>query len=369
MTPNDERHMRHALSLAARGLGQVWPWPSVGCVLVKGDRIIGRGRSDEVTVRHAEVVALDQAGEAARGATAYVTLEPCSHHGRTPPCADALIEAGVARVVVALEDPSPNVNGEGLRKLRAAGIPVETGLCAAESRVQNKGYLSSVQNGRPMITLKLATTLDGRIATSSGESRWITGPDARRTVHALRMVHDAVLIGAETARSDDPDLTVRDLGAERQPVRIIASRHIRLPEESRLFQTAANPQVWIVCGEDNAASDEANKWRDAGARVIPVPVDGDLISATSMLDALGQAGLTRVLCEGGGMMAASLLAADLVDELLVFTAGKLLGADGHPSVGSLPFAKLSDAPAYELIETSRIGHDVIHRWARPSSAT
>ena len=369
MNPNDERHMRHALSLAARGLGRAWPWPSVGCVLVRDDRIVGRGTSDEVTLRHAEVVALEQAGNEARGATAYVTLEPCSHQGRTPPCADALIEAGVARVVAALEDPSPKVSGDGFRKLKAAGIKVETGLRAAESRNQNKGFLNSVRSSRPMVTLKLASTIDGRIATASGESRWITGPEARRVVHVLRMTHDAVLIGAGTARADDPELTVRDLGADRQPVRIVASRNIRLSEESRLFKTSAETPVWIVCGEDAAACDQAGRWQDAGAKVIPVLADNGQISPTAMLAALAQAGLTRVLCEGGGMLAASLLAADLVDELVVFSAGKAIGAEGQPSIGPLGLAELNAAPTFELIETRWVGYDAMLRWARPTSTT
>lgn len=361
--------MRHALSLAARGLGRVWPWPSVGCVLVRDERIVGRGTSDDQTLRHAEVVALEQAGERARGATAYVTLEPCSHHGRTPPCADALIEAGVARVVAALEDPNTKVGGNGFRKLKAAGIVVEVGLCAEEAEDQNKGFLINIRSSRPMVTLKLASTLDGRIATASGESRWITGPAARRMVHELRMRHDAVLIGAGTARADDPDLTVRDMGADRQPVRIVASRHVRLSEDSRLFNSAANPPVWVVCGEDAAATNEANRWRDAGATVIPVPAENGQISPAAMLAALGQAGLTRVLCEGGGMIAASLLAADLVDELVVFSAGKVIGAEGQPSIGPLGLAELGTAPTFDLIESRPIGNDTMQRWARPASTT
>ncbi len=219
--------MRQALTLGRRGLGRVAPWPSVGCVLVKGGRIVGRGTSDAVTLRHAERVALDQAGDAARGATAYVTLEPCSHHGRTPPCADALVAAGVARVVIAAGDPNPQVAGQGIARLRAAGIEVLTGVLEKEATEQHLGFFRVMTEGRPMLTLKLASTLDGRIATASGESRWITGPDARRAVHALRMSHDAVLVGGGTARADDPTLTVREMGADRQPVRIVASPRSR----------------------------------------------------------------------------------------------------------------------------------------------
>ncbi|MGI9390308.1 MAG: bifunctional diaminohydroxyphosphoribosylaminopyrimidine deaminase/5-amino-6-(5-phosphoribosylamino)uracil reductase RibD [Boseongicola sp.] len=369
MSRNDERHMRHALSLAARGLGRVWPWPSVGCVLVRDDRIVGRGTSDDETLRHAEIVALEQAGNDARGSTAYVTLEPCSHQGRTPPCADALIKAGVVRVVAAMEDPNPKVSGKGFRNLESAGIEIEIGLCAAEAKEQNKGFLTQIRSGRPMVTLKLATTLDGRIATASGESRWITGPSARRMGHVLRMGHDAVLIGGGTARTDDPILTVRDMGAGRQPVRIVVSKHIRLAQGCRLFNDASNSPVWIVCGEDAVESKEANQWREAGAKVIPAQAENGQISAAAMLAALGQAGLTRVLCEGGGMIAASLLAADFVDELVVFSAGKMIGAEGLPSIGPLGIAELGETPKFELIESRPVGNDNLQRWMRAASAT
>ena len=213
--------MAHALALGQRGLGRTWPNPAVGCVIVHGGRVVGRGWTQPGGRPHAEVRALAQAGSAARGATAYVTLEPCAHHGHTGPCAEALIAAGVARVVTALQDPDPRVSGRGHAMLRAAGVAVTEGVLEPEARAVNAGFLKRVCHGLPLVTLKLATTLDGRIATASGESRWITGPEARRAVHALRLVHDAVLVGAGTARADDPDLTVRDLGATHQPVRIV----------------------------------------------------------------------------------------------------------------------------------------------------
>ncbi len=368
MSKDDVRHLRHALNLAARGLGRVWPNPAVGCVIVKKSRVLGRGRTGDGGRPHAETQALAMAGDAARGATAYVTFEPCSHTGETPPCTQALIEAGVLRVVTAIEDPDPRVAGRGVAKLTDAGIDVDVGCLAVEAADLQRGFLTRIADGRAAVTLKLAATLDGRIATASGESRWITGEPSRRAVHALRMTHDAVLIGAGTARADDPDLTVRDLGADHQPVRIVASRNIRLPEKSRLFKSAGNPPVWIVCGEDAGETDEARRWRDAGARVLPVAVDNGLISVAAMLAALGEAGLTRVLCEGGGMLAASLLAADLVDELVVFAAGKVIGAEGQPSIGALGLGKLTNAPRFELIETRSIGNDVMQRWSRPQSS-
>ena len=369
MSPDDRHHMRHALSLAARGLGRVWPNPAVGCVIVKNGRVIGRGRTGDGGRPHAETQALVGAGDAANGATAFVSLEPCSHAGETPPCADALIRAGISRAVIALEDPDPRVSGRGRSMLTGAGIDVEVGCLADEAANLQRGHLTRATQDRPFLTLKLASTLDGRIATASGESRWITGAAARRGVHAMRMNHDAVLIGAGTARADDPELTVRDLGSDRQPVRIVASRHIRLSDESRLFKSAANPPVWVICSEDAASSDEASRWRDAGAKVLPVLADDERISPAAMLAALGQAGLTRVLCEGGGMLAASLLAVDLVDELVVFSAGKAIGAEGQPSIGPLGLTELGAAPAFELVETRRVGNDAMQRWTRPISAS
>ncbi|MBD3764054.1 MAG: bifunctional diaminohydroxyphosphoribosylaminopyrimidine deaminase/5-amino-6-(5-phosphoribosylamino)uracil reductase RibD, partial [Rhodobacterales bacterium] len=262
--------MAHALALAARGLGRVWPNPAVGCVLVAQGRVVGRGWTQPAGRPHAETVALAQAGDLARGATAHVTLEPCAHHGQTPPCALALVQAGVARVVTALTDPDPRVSGRGHAMLRAAGLAVTEGVLAAEARALQQGFLTRVTRGRPMVTLKLATSLDGRIATATGESRWITGPLARRAVHALRMRHDAVLVGAGTALADDPDLTVRDLGSPHQPIRLVLDSRLRLPVDSRLGRSAGAVPVWLLHGP--AAPDAARAaWAAAGARLIEVP--------------------------------------------------------------------------------------------------
>lgn len=356
--------MSHALALGARGLGQVWPWPAVGCVLVREGRVVGRGTSDPVSVRHAERVALDQAGEAARGATAYVTLEPCSHHGRTPPCADALIAAGLTRVVVASDDPNPLVAGQGLARLRAAGVEVVTGVGQAAADEQHKGFFSIQRTGRPMVTLKLATTLDGRIATATGESRWITGAEARRVVHALRMRHDAILVGAGTARVDDPTLTVRDMGVARQPVRIVASRRLAVPWPNRLAATIDEGPVWLAYAAGDALDADIARWRDAGARLIEVLTRNGQLDPGAMLTAFGSAGLTRILCEGGGMLAASLLTAGLVDELVIMTAGLVLGAEGQPALGPLGVSSLADAERFALAEVTAVGSDVLHRWVR-----
>ncbi|MGQ3031841.1 MAG: bifunctional diaminohydroxyphosphoribosylaminopyrimidine deaminase/5-amino-6-(5-phosphoribosylamino)uracil reductase RibD, partial [Ferrovibrionaceae bacterium] len=220
--------MRHALGLAARGLGRTWPNPAVGCVLVRDEIVLARGNTQPGGRPHAEVVALSRAGSQAAGATAYVTLEPCAHHGKTPPCADALIAAGIGRCVVALQDPDPRVDGGGIRRLLAAGIPVTTGVCEAEAAALNAGFLMRVRQGRPLVTLKLATTLDGRIATHAGESRWITGATARARGHLMRADHDAIMVGIGTALTDDPDLTCRLAGLEdRSPVRIVLDGRLR----------------------------------------------------------------------------------------------------------------------------------------------
>ncbi len=362
MTGTDIRHMRHALALATRGLGRVWPNPAVGCILIQGNRVVGRGRTQDGGRPHAERVALDAAGDAARGATAYVTLEPCSHHGKTPPCAEALIAAGIARVVVALGDPDPRVNGRGLAMLRDAGVEVISGVCEAEARALQSGFLSKITRGRPWVTLKLATSFDGRIATATGESQWITGPEARRQVHLDRARHDAVLVGGGTARADDPSLTVRGLGISHQPVRVVWSRRLDLDGAAQLKATARDVPVWLCHGPD-AGAEARSLWQGAGARLIEVPTGGGRqIDPVAALSAMADAGLTRVYCEGGGALAGSLLSAGLVDELVGFTAGLALGAEGQPSIGAMGVDALSDAPRFRLIETRVCGGDVLHRW-------
>lgn len=357
----DRRYMALAIALGARGLGRVWPNPAVGCVIVQGGRIVGRGWTQQGGRPHAEPGALAQAGTAARGATAYVSLEPCSHHGKTPPCADALVAAGVARVVTALEDPDPRVSGRGHARLRAAGIEVVTGVLAAEAAAVQAGFLMRIAQGRPIVTLKLATSFDGRIATASGESRWITGEGARHLVHAMRARHDAVLVGGGTVRADDPLLTVRGMGAVRQPVRVVASAGLDLPL-GRLAASVAQGPVWLLHGDAPVAAQAA--WRAAGARLLPVAQAGAGLDPAAMLQALGDAGLTRVFCEGGGQLAASLLAAGLVDEVVGFTAGLALGASGRPSLGALPAGALAAAPRFALVESRAVGGDVLHRWRR-----
>ncbi|MGH1354423.1 MAG: bifunctional diaminohydroxyphosphoribosylaminopyrimidine deaminase/5-amino-6-(5-phosphoribosylamino)uracil reductase RibD [Thalassovita sp.] len=359
----DQRYMRLALSLGRRGLGNTWPNPAVGCVIVRDGRIVGRGWTAPGGRPHAEPQALAQAGDLARGATAYVTLEPCSHHGQTPPCSQALIEAGVARVVSPLMDNDPRVNGQGFAMLRAAGIEVQTGLLADEAMRDNAGFFQRNEVGRPWLTLKLATSFDGRIATASGESQWITGPEARQMVQLQRSTHDAVMVGGGTARADDPSLNVRSFTPPRQPVRVVISRHLDMPLMSNLARTAKDVPVWI-CHGPNADPNLLDAWTGVGATLLECRLQGGQIDPASALEQLGAQGLTRVFCEGGGMLAASLLMADLVDEMVGFTAGVALGAEGRPSLGALGLDRLSQAPRFRLIETRQVGADVLHRWQR-----
>ncbi len=361
MTSDDTVHMAHALSLGARGLGRTWPNPAVGCVIVNENRVVGRGWTQPGGRPHAEVMALRQAGPAARGATAYVSLEPCAHHGKTGPCADALIAAGIARVVTALTDPDPRVSGQGHASLRAAGIAVTENTLADQARATNAGFFKRVTLGLPFVTLKLATTLDGRIATSTGESRWITSPQSRRAVHALRLTHDAVLIGARTARADDPDLTVRDLGASHQPIRIVIDARLSHSPQSRLGLTAKQSPVWL-CHTDQAPPDARATWANTGATLIECKSDATHVDLTDALQRLATLGLTRIFCEGGATLAASLIRRHLVDDLITFTAGKLIGASGHPALAALPDAPLKDLPALTLKETRQIGPDTMSHW-------
>lgn len=362
MSPADRRYMALALTLAGRGLGNVWPNPAVGCVIVNQGRIVGRGWTQPGGRPHAERRALDQAGAAARGATAYVTLEPCAHHGKTPPCSEALIGAGVTRVVTALTDPDPRVAGRGHAMLRAAGVAVDEGVMEAEARALQAGFLSRITQGRPWLALKLATSFDGRIALSNGQSQWITGPAARARVHALRARFDAVMVGGGTARADDPLLTVRGFTPLRQPVRVVASGALDLPRE-RLAGSLDQAPLWLVHGPQAPAEARAF-WSGIGAELIEIPASDLGLDPQALLQALGAAGLTRVFCEGGGQFAASLMRAGLVDELIGFTAGVVLGGDGRAALGALELEQLTEAPRYRLSETQVLDGDILHRWRR-----
>lgn len=365
-SPDDLILMERALRLGRRHLGAVWPNPSVGCVVVKEGRLIGAGVTAHGGRPHAETAALSMAGAAARGATAYVTLEPCAHTGRTPPCAQALIDAGVARVVTALEDPDPRVAGRGHAMLRGAGIDVSIGVGAERAAEDHQGFLNRITKGRPMVSLKLATTLDARIATQSGESRWITGAEARRMVHHLRATHDAVMIGGASAAADNPDLTIRHSGEVAHPLRLLLDPALRHAPMPRLVETARERPLWVLYSEAaDLHTPHARAWEEAGARLLPItPDQAGRLSLGAALAALAREGLTRILVEGGGQLAAGLVQNDLVDELILFQAGKIIGGEGIPAIGATGLAALIDAPPFDLVSTRPIGVDLFSHWRR-----
>lgn len=359
--------MAMALALARRGLGRVWPNPAVGCVLVdRAGRVVGRGWTQPSGRPHAETEALARAGGAARGAAAYVSFEPCAHHGRTPPCAEALIDAGVARVVVPIADPDPRVQGRGIARLREAGIAVTVGPGAEAARALNEGFIRRVEDDRPLVTLKLATTLDGRIATHSGASRWITGETARARTHAIRAEHDAVMVGSTTAIVDNPELTCRLPGmADRSPVRIVVDSRLRLPLTTKLVATAVDRPTWIIALAGGDAARVA-AFRDVGVDVIEVSGHPTgLIDMREALGALAARGVTRVMAEGGARLAATLLQAGLVDRLEWFRSPALIGGDGIPAVEAFGVDTMDQLARFERTETCRLGEDLWERFARP----
>lgn len=357
--------MRAALALAARGLGNTWPNPAVGCVIVAADgQVVGRGWTQPGGRPHAETEALKRAGAAARGATAYVTLEPCCHWGRTPPCTDAMIAAGVARVVVALRDPDPRVDGEGFSRLRGAGIAVEEGLLAEEAAAMNAGFIKRLRLGLPLVTLKLATTLDGRIATATKESRWITGPESRRAAHALRARHDAILVGSGTVLDDDPDLTCRLPGGVPIPApRVVADARLRIPPGARLVRTAREVPTLVATTPGHPDSALA-PLREAGVEILELPPGPGGLSMHGILTALAARGITRVLAEGGSGIAASLLREELADRLAWFHAPLVIGDDGIPASYALPLPELAKAPKFRRVAHRTIGADVLTEFER-----
>jgi len=368
--------METALGLARRGLGRVWPNPAVGCVLtVPGNngacgndgrpRIVGRGWTQPGGRPHAETQALDRAGSQAKGATAYISLEPCAHTGETPPCAGALIEAGISRAVVALEDPDPRVSGKGIAALKKAGIAVDVGLCGHQAEEVNAGFLMRVREGRPLVTLKLATTLDGRIATHRGESRWITGETSRQAVHGLRLRHDAVMVGSGTAQADDPDLTCRLPGLEAaSPVRVVMDARLRLPLTSRLVRHAEQVPTWLVTRSDGDKS-RLEAYSNCGVEVMKSGCDRDgYLDPLEALEALAKRGVTRVLVEGGGSLASALLGRGLVDRLVWFRAPRVMGGDGLAAVAPLGVDELSMTADFTRLAVRASGEDIVEIYGR-----
>ena len=357
--------MLAALSLARRGLGRVWPNPAVGCVIVRDGRVVGRGWTQTGGRPHAETEALVRAGSQARSATVYVSLEPCCHHGRTPPCTDALIAAGVGRVVAAIKDPDPRVDGAGLAALEKAGIATEVGLCADEARALNQGFFLRLAAGRPMVTLKTATTLDGRIATHRGESRWITGDLSRARAHLLRASHDAVMVGVGTAIADDPVLTCRLPGlSKHSPVRIVVDPRLRLPLTSRLVAGAREAPTWILTlGESERERRAA--FVECGVEVLDVPGGPEhVMDLTAALRLLGRRGLNHVLVEGGAQLAGSLMRAKLVDRIVWFRAPRMMGGDGVPAAAAFGVDALADTAGFVRVTVGPVGDDVVEIYAR-----
>ncbi|TDV47263.1 diaminohydroxyphosphoribosylaminopyrimidine deaminase [Pseudomonas graminis] len=357
----DAAYMARALELARKGVYSTHPNPRVGCVIVRDGEIVGEGWHVRAGEPHAEVHALRQAGDKAKDATAYVTLEPCSHHGRTPPCADALINAGVARVVAAMQDPNPDVAGRGLLRLMGAGIAVQSGVLESEARALNKGFLKRMEHGLPYVRVKLAMSLDGRTAMASGESQWITGPEARSAVQRLRAQSSVVLTGADTVLADNARLTVRPdelglnaeltaLAATRPPLRVLVDGRLRVPLDAPFFK-AGNALV-VTC----AAASARERYHDEGHDMLALPSSGGHVDLRKLLVELAARGVNDVLVEAGPKLAGAFTRLGLVDEFQIFVAGKFMGSSARPLL-DLPLAQMSEALELKIVEMRAVGND------------
>jgi diaminohydroxyphosphoribosylaminopyrimidine deaminase/5-amino-6-(5-phosphoribosylamino)uracil reductase len=356
---DDHRFMTQALRLAERGLYTTSPNPRVGCVIVKDGKIVGEGWHERAGQPHAEVHALRQAGEAARGAEVYVTLEPCSHYGRTPPCANAVIEAGVARVIAAMADPNPLVAGQGLRLLEEQGIRTRSGLLESEARELNKGFVSRMTRQRPWVTAKIAASLDGRTALANGASQWITGAAARSDVQRWRARSCAILTGVGTVLADNPQLTVREFEIGRQPLRIVVDSHLRMPLDRKILQGG---NLLLACLP--GPTDKADVLRELGVTVLELPEENGQVSLPALLQELAQRDVNEVLVEAGSVLNGSLLQQGLVDELLLYFAPTLLGSDARGMFGLEPLTAMTQRLDLELLALDRVGQDIRVR-ARP----
>ncbi len=363
----DQRFMQLALTLGRRGLGRTWPNPAVGAVVVNDGVIVGRGWTQPGGRPHAEPEALQRAGEAARGATLYVTLEPCSHFGRSPPCADAVIAAGIARVVSAIEDPNPEVAGQGHAKLRAAGIVVDVGLCAKEAARDHAGHFHRIRDKRPHVILKLAVSSDGKIGAAGRKPVAITGEAAKARVHLLRAQCDAVLVGIGTVQADDPLLTCRLPGMETQsPVRVVLDRALRISGTSRLVHSARETPLWVMTSNLSEAP-AAMKLGAAGVQVIRLattttPPPG--LDLANVLHALAEKGITRLLVEGGARVASSFVAAGLVDEIWLLRGPDPVGADGVAALDALPLTSITQSPTFKRRASETLQNDTLTTYER-----
>ncbi|MFW6107554.1 MAG: bifunctional diaminohydroxyphosphoribosylaminopyrimidine deaminase/5-amino-6-(5-phosphoribosylamino)uracil reductase RibD, partial [bacterium] len=360
MAERDEEFMRRALRLARRGRGRVEPNPMVGCVVVRAGEVVGKGYHRRFGGPHAEVNAIADAGGEIEGGTVYVTLEPCSHTGKTPPCVDLLIEQQAARVVVAMRDPFPDVAGRGVRALRRAGISVEVGVLEDEARELNAPYLKRVRTGRPYVIAKWAMTLDGKIATVSGDSKWITSDEARACAHRVRGRVDAVIVGIGTALADDPELTCRLARPRRVAARVVLDSEARLPAESKLAQSASETPV-IVATTDAAPNARRAALAALECRVIELPTNKGRADVSALLVMLGEEGMTNVLVEGGGEVLGSFFDAGQVDEVMVFVGAKVLGGPGLPPVTGEPVDRIAGALAVTDLTAHRLGDSVLLR--------
>jgi diaminohydroxyphosphoribosylaminopyrimidine deaminase/5-amino-6-(5-phosphoribosylamino)uracil reductase len=363
----DQRFMQLALTLGRRGQGRTWPNPAVGAVVVKDGVIVGRGWTQPGGRPHAEPEALRRAGEAARGATLYVTLEPCSHFGRSPPCADAVIAAGIARVVAAIEDPNPLVAGQGHARLRAAGIAVDVGLYASEAAHDHAGHFRRIRDKRPHVILKLAVSSDDKIGATGRHPVAITGEAARARVHLLRAQSDAILVGIGTVRADDPLLTCRLPGmAARSPVRVVLDRALRLPGSSRLIHSARETPLWVMTSELSEAA-AAMKLGAAGAQIMRVPTTSSPppgLDLLAVLHALAEKGITRLMVEGGARVASSFVAADLVDEVWLLRGPDAIGADGVAALDAMPLTAITQSPGFRVRASENLDKDTLTIYER-----
>jgi diaminohydroxyphosphoribosylaminopyrimidine deaminase / 5-amino-6-(5-phosphoribosylamino)uracil reductase len=360
MTP-DEGFMNVALDLAEKGAGFVSPNPMVGAVVVKDGRIVGSGYHRAVGTAHAEVNALDDAGDKARGAILYVTLEPCNHTGRTPPCTEKVLRSGVKKVVVAMLDPNPAVRGGGNERLRAEGVDVVTGVCEARARKLNESFIKYSCTQRPFVILKCASTLDGRIATRTGDARWVTGPVSRAFVHEIRHAVDGILVGIGTVRADDPSLTTRIEGRTgRDPIRIILDSRLSISETAKVLRHESDSDTLIVTGPSAPVDKRDRLQQFRGVRVMEAPLKDGKIDLGRLMELLGAQGITSLLVEGGGRVMASALSSEIADKLLLFYAPKLLGGDDGIPVCSGPGPeKMADCVAVQDIEVRRFGEDIL----------
>ncbi len=360
-TWDDVEYMRRALELADRAAGRTSPNPMVGAVIVRDDgTVVGEGYHERAGADHAEVVALDRAGEKARGATMYVTLEPCVHYGKTPPCADAIIGAGIARVVAALEDPHELVAGRGIERLREAGIEVEVGVLEQEARRLNEAHIKFSETGLPFVYMKYAMSLDGKVATRTRDARWVTGDAARRRVHELRARLDAVMVGSGTVQTDDPELTARlPDGHGRDPVRIVLNSGATLDAEARVFTVESDAPTWLIVGED-CPDEQTRRFRSGRTEVLGCPASDGRIDLRAALRLLGERGIRSVLLEGGPRLSTAALDRGLVDKILCFVAPIIVGGSGSPTpVEGNGVERMADALRLEEVEIETLGQDVL----------